>query len=212
MSAWPIPKLFAGQSVAIIAGGPSATPTAIESVLHYPRIAVRNAYRFALDADVLLSLDADAPWFAEAGRAGASGLWLTGNPEGADEPYSHYIGLRYERFRVDANTEKEVRNSGLAAIRVAAEMGAARILLAGFDPDVAGYADGYTPGVQQAGRPYGDMAIALAAIIAELRAKGIEVERVKEPVAPEPVGVTDDHVAQEYPLPMEPASFWNRNG
>ena len=184
MSAWPIPKLFAGQTVAVIAGGPSATSSAIASVRQYPRIAVRNSYPRAMDAAALVSLDGPAAWFDQARADGFRGLMLSGVPD-----CEHYIGLGYERFRVDANTEKEIRNSGLTAIRVAAQMGATRILLVGFDPETSGYAAGYAPGVQQSGKPYGDMAVALAAIVAELAAQGVTVERVNAAVQsrPEPV-------------------------
>lgn len=184
MSAWPIPKKFNGQTVAVIAGGPSATPGAIASVRQYPRIAVRNAYQIARGCDVLLSLDGDDDWFEAARSTGFRGLMLSGL---STVTSAHWIGLRYERIRVNANTEIEKRNSGLAAIRVAAEMGATRILLVGFDPETRGYAAGYAPGVQRDGaEPYPALAIGLRALIAELAAKGVTVERVAEPVIEAP--------------------------
>ena len=77
----------------------------------------------------------------------------------------------------------EARNSGLAAIRIAAAMGAVRIILAGFDPDADGYFDGH-PAPSRRRHPW--LATGLAAIINELRVRGIVVERL----APQPQAAT----------------------
>lgn len=183
MAAWTIPRMFEGETVVVIAGGPSATPEAIAAASSHPCIAVRNAA--VVNPAVLLSLDADADWFRQAIRkTGFVAVMLTGNPdaETADLPNLYYIGLRYESIRVDANTVIDKRNSGLAAIRVAAEMGATRILTLGIDPQTPGYAPGYEPGIQQAGEPYGVMDIGLRALVAELAAQGVTVERFQMPV------------------------------
>lgn len=205
MSAWTPDRRFAGQTVAVIAGGPSATPEAIASVSRYAKVVVRESWRLCpIQHGVLLSLDGDREWFRLARDVGGFlGLALTGNPDaGANELDFRYIGLRYERVRIDANTEVEIRNSGIAAVRVAAEMGATEILLVGFDMS-RGYALGYVPGVQKPGeRPYGYAPEALAALIAELAAQGVTVRHVEK--APE-IRATANDPASDVPTQPQPA-------
>lgn len=78
-----------------------------------------------------------------------------------------YLPMPHERVTIRAGHVIEIRNSGLAAIRIAATAGARNILLLGFDPHLA------------LGR-YPGMVEGLAAITAELRAIGINCERYQE--------------------------------
>lgn len=177
MTIWAIPKLWPGETVAIIAGGPSVNQALADSVRQHKRIVVNHAYMLAPDADMLLALDSDPAFFAQAFEAGFAGLMLCGGV--FELPGVHYIGQRFERIVLGVNHIIETRNSGLTAIRIAAEAGAAKILLLGFDPERHGHFEGYAdPAGQSTGpEPYQGMTAGLAAIIAELRAKGIEVER-----------------------------------
>jgi hypothetical protein len=81
-----------------------------------------------------------------------------------------YPGMLYETVRIGPGHTIEIRNNGLAAIRIAERAGAAKILLLGFDPERyeainahTGFF-GFVSGFEQ--------------ITAELRAKGVQIERV----------------------------------
>jgi hypothetical protein len=157
---WKVPPdLWAGQTVAILASGPSMCQALAESVRGYPCIALNHTARFAPHADMIVALDGISLPKAE----NFAGLRVTGN----DDPESDalYVGQMWERITLGPNNVVEVRNSGLAAIRIAAAAGASKILLVAFEPEAA-------PGV------YPAMIEGLAAIISELRERGVEVERV----------------------------------
>lgn len=179
---WTIPAdLWSGKTVAVLASGPSMSQSLADSVRHLPRIAVRMAYRLAPDADMVLALDGppnDGFW-PELMASDFAGIRLCGVECDLDV---RYVNLPHERIVLGPGHEIESRNNGLAAIRIAAQAGAAKILLLGFDPEINGhfYDDVTDPGY--AGEWYPGLRAGLAALIAELQAKGIAVERVAQPV------------------------------
>ena len=63
---WDIPKLWPGETVAIIAGGPSVNQSLADSVRQHKRIVVNHAYMLPPDADMLLALDSDPEFFGLA--------------------------------------------------------------------------------------------------------------------------------------------------
>lgn len=173
---WKNEPLWTGETVAVLACGQSMSQEVADTLRVHRTIAVNEAARVAPWADMLVALD-DVSWTPEL--RGFQGLRLTGI-ENADLD-AFYIGHRFERVRLGASTEVEIRNSGLAAIRIAAEMGASRILLAGFDPDRTGhfYDDEVDTG------EYIGVAIGIKQITAELAARGVVVEKFELP-APKP--------------------------
>lgn len=167
-----VEKIWLGRTVLVIGGGPSA-PHALcdETLRDCPRIVVNHACQLAPDADMLVALDGNWP---EAFRSFA-GLRVTGVSD--VDLDALYIGPSYERIAIDTGHVIEVRNSGLTAIRLAAAAGAARIVIAGFDPETPGHFDGY-PSEETIfdGVPYPGATQGLAALIAELTAQGVVVE------------------------------------
>ena len=189
---WSVPPLWLGKTVAVLASGASLTQELADSVRHLPCIAVRKAVRRAPWAEMLIALDGpmDAAYWEET--RDFPGIRICGaEVDGLD---AMYLNLRHERITLRQGHEIEVRNNGLAAIRIAAMAGAAKILLLGFDaPDESGhfhyfYSDGVDHGWP--GEEYPGHTIGLNALIAELRSRGVEIEHVTGdlPEAPAPSG------------------------
>jgi hypothetical protein len=167
---WVPYGLWMGKTVAVLGSGPSMTQELADSVRHLPRICARRAARFAMDADLLVALDgpADADSWRES--EGFAGLRIVGFER--DDLDARYLHIAHERVTLGEGHVVEIRNNGLVAIRIAAMAGAAKIVLLGFDRGQYGAhapagAGGYV-GLEEG----------LDALIAELGAKGIEVERV----------------------------------
>ncbi len=176
---WIIKPIWNGETVAVLASGPSLTPAAADQLRQHKCIAVNHSHRLAPWADMLVCLDLNMPlWTAARDFAG---MKVSGSPSDAVDAL--YAGQMFERIALGPSHTIEARNSGLAAIRIAAAMGAVRIILAGFDPDADGYFDGH-PAPSRRRHPW--LATGLAAIINELRVRGIVVERL----APQPQAAT----------------------
>lgn len=169
--AWQIPPdLWAGETVAVIVNGPSLTQEMIDDVKHYKRIAVRRAFERVPSADMLVALDGPTGSMDDAFWEDArdfKGIKVCGLKCDVD---ALYPGLMYERVEISPTHTIEIRNNGLAGIRLAAQGGAAKILLAGFD------AERYD--AEHAHTGFWGMKEGLAQIIAELRGRGVEVEHV----------------------------------
>lgn len=156
-SAWTIPPLWTGQTVAIVGTGPSATPGALAKIRNLPTIAVNRAVALVPDADMMVSIDGN--WPEEGERF--EGLRVVGVP---GVP-GYYIGVSYERVRLaDTGAVVEIRNNVLTAMRVAAKAGAARLLLLGVEPER-----------YEAIHNFRGFAEGLSALVQELRAAGVEV-------------------------------------
>jgi len=162
-----ITAIWPGATVAVLASGPSLTQDRVAKLRRLAThvIAVNDAIRLAPWADMLVALDGNWP---EHYRAFA-GLRVTGVAD--DTLDALYIGPRFETIRLSAGHQIEVANSGLTAVRLAADLGAARVLLAGFDwPAQTGHF--YDEVVED----YPGNVEGLAAIVADLRGRGIEVD------------------------------------
>lgn len=172
-----IPPIWTGETVAILATGPSMTQALADSLRKHRTIAVNHAFRVAPWADALVALDGG--FFLEEFKDFA-GIRLSGFEH--DDIEAFYIGAMYERVQIAEGHVIEMRNSGLAAIRCAALTGPARILLAGFNPETAAHcAEAADADEHPATDPYPYLAEGLAHVIREVRAQGIEVEHVAEP-------------------------------
>lgn len=159
--AWP------GQTVAVLASGPSMSQVVADGLRAHRTIAVNYTHRLAPWADMLVALDGNWPPEFRA----FAGLRVTGVLD--DSLNALYAGAMYERVVIGPSHVIEIRNSGLAAIRIAADMGAARIILAGFDPErgTRWHDDEVDTG------EYVGVAAGLEQISADLSARGIVVER-----------------------------------
>lgn len=148
---------LSGKTVAVIGGAPGATVPPADYV-----IAASSGICAAPTADMLVMIDGKVPPHCPGTDADFTGLRVVGIP--VERVDALYIPLPYEVAR-----GVHFRNNGISAIRIAAECGAARILLSGFDP--AAY-DSFNAEFGYAGLT----AAALPALMFELSGRGITVE------------------------------------
>lgn len=172
---WTIPKLWEGETVAVLATGPSMSQDVADALSGHKRIVVNEGYRLAPDADMLVAMDGN--WPQE--YRDFPGMRVTGVKD--DDLDAYYIGPRWERVRLENGAEVEIHNSGLTAIRVASALGAKKIIIAGFDGFVPGERIHYYDDEVDTGA-YVGVTIGLKNIIAELSAKGVTVERFTAPI------------------------------
>lgn len=165
---WKPTELWQGQTVAVLASGPGMNARVAESLRQHRCIAVNHTSRLAPWADMLVSLD--GAWSAEFREF--AGMRVTGVED--DDLDALYAGPMYEQIELSPGHRIDVRNSGLAAVRIAAAMGASRVILAGFDPEARRrwHDDEVDTGA------YVGIATGLQAIVTELVAAGLQVERV----------------------------------
>lgn len=135
MAGWTVPRLWPGETVAVLATGPSLCQADVDR-LHecgVPAIAVNDAFRLAPWASILFAMD-DRWWRHKAVEvAGFAGIKvsLAFGPkiEGVEQmKTSGVTGFDPRRNRV-----RHGSNSGYGAVHIALHTGAARILLLGFD-------------------------------------------------------------------------------
>ena len=166
---WEIPAdLFSGQTVAILGAGPDMTEELAETAKGCKTIAVNRAVKFAPWADMFVALDPHHPFWEEADNLGFKGMRVIG-VEHPDYD-ALYPGMMYERVQISDAETIEIRNNAMAAIRIAYLAGAKKIILLGFDPERYEETHAHTGfrGLKQG----------LEQITAELRAKGVVVDRI----------------------------------
>jgi hypothetical protein len=165
-----ITRIWPGETVAILGNGPTLAAE-LESTERPTRsIAVNCAVTVAPWADMLVSIDGN--WPADA--ADYAGMRIMGIESDLD---AHFVHMPHEVVRLGPSNEIHIRNNALSAIRIAAQAGAAKIVLFGFDTERYEEIHDF-PGVT----------IGLSALIAELQAQGIEVERYDLPAPPKRKG------------------------
>ena len=162
---WQPSGQWAGETVAVLASGPSLTADVVQALSEHHCIAVNLACLLAPDADLLVGLDGNWPT-AMRDFAGAK---VTAVQD--DTLDAFYIGPQWRTVQVAPGHALEITNSGLTAVELAGRLGAARIILAGFDhPHQCGHF--YDDVVE----PYTGLEIAMRELIARLRAQGVTVE------------------------------------
>lgn len=130
---WTVPRLWEGQTVAILASGPSMSQEVCDRVraAGVPAIAINETWRLAPWAAMLYA--ADPEWWNFPGNRALRefcGLKVS------CMPVSGVMQLRNsgtEGFDQDPSAVRTGGNSGYQAIHVAVHAGAARVLLCGFD-------------------------------------------------------------------------------
>lgn len=131
MSAWSVPRMWEGRTVAILASGESMSQIVADQVLRadLPTIVVNSTYRLARWAALLYG--ADAQWWSETRAAREfPGLKVS------VEEVPGVMRLRHtgvSGFDPDPAALRSGGNSGYAALHLAVHAGAARVLLCGFD-------------------------------------------------------------------------------
>lgn len=139
MSYWPIPPVWSGRTVAVLASGPSISQQVADQVQHLPRIAINATYQLARDADVLYASDATF-WHC---ATYVEVLQLPGRKVCVEQVRGIKPNLpaevevvRHGGLRGYSNEPGAIctgGNSGYAALHLAMKAGAARVLLLGLD-------------------------------------------------------------------------------
>jgi hypothetical protein len=161
---WQITREWEGETVAVLGAGPDMTAELAESARGFKTIAVNRAVKFAPWADMFVALDPHHPFWDD--KDTFAGIKVCGVECDYD---ARYAGMLYETVVMGPGETVQIRNNALAAIRIAERMGAARIILLGFDPERYEEIHGHTG--------FRGLIQGLPQIIAELQGKGIVVER-----------------------------------
>ncbi|MEO8101334.1 MAG: hypothetical protein ABI790_02340 [Betaproteobacteria bacterium] len=170
---WTIERIWAGETVAILGNGPAMTEALASRARAqgWKTIAVNRAVKFAPDADLFVALDPHHPFWADADDF--AGIKVSGVD--SDDPLladARYAGMFYETVQIAPGHTIEIRNNFLAAMRIAARLGAAKILLLGVDEAAYDQAHAHTG--------FYGFAEGLAQLTAALSLEGIAVERVED--------------------------------
>jgi hypothetical protein len=164
-----IARDFAGETIVCLGTGPSLTAADVAACLGRARvIAVNDAYRLAPWADVLYA--ADAKWWRwQKGASAFTGRKLTIEPQPDAWPGLGVLrNTGTEGLELDPTALRTGYHSGYQAINLAVHLGAARIVLLGYD--MAGqhffgrHPDGTVPPFQASLRAYPSLVAPLAAL------------------------------------------------
>jgi len=128
---WTMRREFEGQTVAVLASGPSMSQAVADQVKAdgIPAIVVNSTYRLAPWAQILYAADAKW-WKCNPGAMEFAGLKVSCEPVNGVLTLRNAGMVGYSEERDCVHT---FGNSGAQAIQIAAKSGAARILLFGFD-------------------------------------------------------------------------------
>lgn len=172
-----VPRIWPGETVVILASGPSLTREDVEYVRGKARVIVINStVDLAPWADVLYACD--GRWWH----------WRKGAPEFQGMKYS--IDIQASRYDVTVLKSTGVeglelrphalrtgKNSGYQAINLAVHFGADRIVLLGYDmqPGPNGEEHHHPDHPNRSRSPYPSFRAQFPALVAPLQALGIEV-------------------------------------
>ncbi len=132
-----IPRLWPDSTVVCIASGPSVTPADVDYCRGRARVLVINdAYTLAPWADALYACD-DRWWNWHKGCPDFAGLKFGMLPH-AWPGVSFIRNMGDKGFCTTGQGVCTGRNSGYMAVNLAAALGAARILLLGYDMKISG--------------------------------------------------------------------------
>lgn len=173
-----VPKLWPGETFVVIGSGPSLTPEDVAAVRGRARaIAVNSSYLLAPWADVLYSCDAKW-WRWHQGVPTFAGLKYSLDPAAAQWPgvqvleNTGLLGLECAPSGLRTGC-----NSGYQSVNLAVHLGAARILLLGFDQRI--HADGrdhwHPPHPDHQPSPYAAFLSTWPSIVAPLDDAGVTV-------------------------------------
>jgi hypothetical protein len=176
-----VPRLWPGETVVCIGGGPSLTSADVDAVRGRARvIAINDAYRLAPWADVLYAADAawvewhdgvpsfDGPKYSIAGGI----VPATTRPDWQVLRNTGLVGLEPEPTGLRAG-----HNSGYQAINLAVHFGATRILLLGYDMGLSDEGRSHWFGDHPDHRlsPYAQMMAAFDTLVEPLQEIAVEV-------------------------------------
>ena len=178
-----VPKLWPGETIVVLATGPSLTSADVEYCRGRARIiAINDAYRLAPFADALYACD--VKWWK----------WHEGVPSFAGAKWSldhsqwHGYRVKYPDVQLLRNTGpnglehaptglRNGRNSGYQAINLAVHYGAARIVLLGYDMQAHAKKGSHFFGEHPNGQrsPYGSFRQVFQTLVKPLKKINVEI-------------------------------------
>ena len=178
---WRIAPLWQGETVAILAGGPSLTQEQVDYCRGKARvIAINNSHELAPWADALYFCD--DRWFKwyEAKARAFAGWKITLENIPLVKQYPELMTLRnagQAGFSEHRNAIYTGSNSGYQAIHIAAHLGAARIVLLGYDMGFKGGRSHWHKGhpINPCEGTYQSMLPHFPALVAPLKQRGIDI-------------------------------------
>ena len=172
---WEPPRIWDGDTVAILASGPSMSQSVADTVRgRCAVIAINDTYKLAPWADMLYACDRDW-WKVNPHAMAFSGLKVSMQP--VDGVLQVQNGGRIG-FDSRPTHIKNGSNSGYQALHLAAHMGASRVLLCGYDMRMVGgktHWFGEHEGILRKASPYIDWRGNFAVLAPELAARGVQV-------------------------------------
>jgi hypothetical protein len=180
-----VERLWPGETIACLATGPSLTQSDCDYLRGRVRvIAINDSYRLAPWADVLYS--SDRRWWPHyKGVPSFEGSKFgVGSGQGKANPFTGYPEIRvqkntgYSGLEIEPNGLRTGRNSGYAAINLAVHLGAARILLLGYNmshQNGSHFFGNHPAGLNQSAALYPGFRRSFDSLVEPLKAAGIEV-------------------------------------
>lgn len=173
-----VEKLWPGETFVLLGCGPSLTQADVDYCRGRARIiAVNTAFRMAPFADVIYGADAIF-WTAHKGVPGFTGLRYAVEKDAARWGVT-VLGLTgAEGLELNPNALKTGQNSGYQALNLSVHLGAARVILLGYNmQQVKGreYFAGDDHTFKDRSSPYGDFLKRFYTIVKPLQSLGIEV-------------------------------------
>lgn len=183
-----VPRMFAGETIVCLGTGPSLTQADVDAVRGRARvIAVNQAFKLAPWADVLYS--SDQRWWPEQKGVPSFGGMKVGivpRKRLKPSPFAHCADVTMLHntgplgLELDPAGLRHGKNSGYAAINLAVHLGAARILLLGYNFCRIGRAMHFD-GKPASGASYDTFARNFLTMVEPLRQAGVEVINCTRP-------------------------------
>lgn len=128
-----VPRLWAGETVVCVASGPSLTQADVDLCRDRAKVIVVNdGYRMAPWAEALYACDFQW-WRVHQGVPSFAGLKFSIHPKAARFGVQVLRNTGPDGLETDPSGLRTGSNSGYQAINLAVHLGAARILLLGYD-------------------------------------------------------------------------------
>jgi hypothetical protein len=182
-----VPRLFPGATVACLATGPSLTPEVCDQVraAGLPTIAINDAHRLAPWADVLYSSDRHWWPFYKGVPAFTGMKFGIGSAPGKANAFAQHPEIAvlrntgYDGLELEPTGLRNGKNSGYAAINLAVHLGAARMLLLGYNMGYRGgrahFFGNHPPGLTQRESTYTAFRARFETLVDPLAEIGVEV-------------------------------------
>jgi hypothetical protein len=175
----PVPRLWPGETVVCIGSGPSLTQEDVDACRGRRVIAIKNAVEMAPWADVLYGSGSDAcgrTWWSREGPR----LVFGGLRYALDHEARHWASIlamdTTNGLALDPSRLALGGHSGYQAINLAVHLGAARVVLLGYDMQATGGKEHFFgPHPHGVPPPFAHFVQCFPAIVDPLQQAGVEV-------------------------------------